>query len=423
MKIYTKISIGLIAGVIFGLVLGPKAAIVEPIGKAFIRLITMVVVPLVFASLAVGTASLGSINRLGRIGFKTISFYLLTTAIAVTIGLLLANIIQPGAGLNETVKTSLLQNYQETSREQLNKAMANKPRLVDLLLQIIPTNPLRAMADGDMLGLIFFSLALGIALTYLPTARSQPVISFLEGLNEAIIQLVHLIMKVAPYGVFALIAAVTGRFGYTILITLIKYALVVLLGLMIHISGTYSVLLRVLGKMNPWRFFKGLRDAQLVAFSTSSSNAALPVNMKCCQENLGVPKEITSFVLPLGATINMDGTALYQGVAAVFIAQVYGLSLTALDQLIVVLTATLASIGAAGVPSAGIVTLTLVLQTIGIPLEGIALILGVDRILDMCRTVVNMTGDATCAVFIARTEKKRQSKIEARLSMAPDNVS
>ncbi|MDZ7265165.1 MAG: cation:dicarboxylase symporter family transporter, partial [candidate division KSB1 bacterium] len=167
MKIYTKISIGLIAGVIFGLVLGPKAAIVEPIGKAFIRLITMVVVPLVFASLAVGTASLGSINRLGRIGFKTISFYLLTTAIAVTIGLLLANIIQPGAGLNETVKTSLLQNYQETSREQLNKAMANKPRLVDLLLQIIPTNPLRAMADGDMLGLIFFSLALGIALTYL----------------------------------------------------------------------------------------------------------------------------------------------------------------------------------------------------------------------------------------------------------------
>jgi Na+/H+-dicarboxylate symporter len=311
-----------------------------------------------------------------------------------------------------------LQDYQESSKDQLAKAMANKPKVIDVLLQIIPTNPIRAMADGDMLGLIFFALALGIALTYLPSSRSQPVINFLDGLNEAIIQLVHLIMKVAPYGVFALMAAVTGRFGYSILITLIKYALVVLIGLAIHLGGTYSLSLRVLGRMNPLKFFRGMRDAQLVAFSTSSSNAALPVNMKCCQENLGVPKEITSFVLPLGATINMDGTALYQGVAAVFIAQVYGLPLTMIDQLMIVLTATLASIGAAGVPGAGIVTLTLVLQTIGIPLEGIALILGVDRILDMCRTVVNMTGDATCAVFIARTEKKHAPEITTAAEIA-----
>jgi Na+/H+-dicarboxylate symporter len=409
MKIYTKISIGLLAGIVFGLIFGPKAVWIEPVGKAFIRLITMVVVPLVFASLAVGTASLGSIKKLGRIGVKTIFYYILTTALAVTIGLLLANAIQPGSGLNESVKAKLLQDYQESSKDQLAKAMENKPKVIDVLLQIIPTNPIRAMADGDMLGLIFFALALGIALTYLPTSRSQPVINFLDGLNEAIIQLVHLIMKVAPYGVFALMAAVTGRFGYSILITLIKYALVVLIGLAIHLGGVYSLSLRLLGRMNPLKFFRGMRDAQLVAFSTSSSNAALPVNMKCCQENLGVPKEITSFVLPLGATINMDGTALYQGVAAVFIAQVYGLPLTMIDQLMIVLTATLASIGAAGVPGAGIVTLTLVLQTIGIPLEGIALILGVDRILDMCRTVVNMTGDATCAVFIARTEKKYKS--------------
>ena len=406
MKIYTKISIGLFAGVICGLILGPKSVWIEPVGKAFIRLITMVVVPLVFASLAVGTASLGSIKRLGRIGVKTISYYILTTALAVTIGLLLANAIQPGSGLNETVKAKLLQDYQESSKDQLAKAMSNKPKVIDVLLQIIPTNPIRAMADSDMLGLIFFSLALGIALTYLPSSRSQPVVNFLDGLNDAIIQLVHLIMKVAPYGVFALMAAVTGRFGYSILITLIKYALVVLIGLAIHLGGVYSLLVSTLGGMSPLRFFRGMREAQLVAFSTSSSNAALPVNMKCCQENLGVPKEITSFVLPLGATINMDGTALYQGVAAVFIAQVYGLPLTMMDQLMIVLTATLASIGAAGVPGAGIVTLTLVLQTIGIPLEGIALILGVDRILDMCRTVVNMTGDATCSVFIARTEKR-----------------
>ncbi len=418
MKIYTKISIGLIAGVLFGLLLGPRAVVIEPIGKAFIRMITMVVVPLVFASLVVGTASLGSIKRLGRIGVKTISYYLITTAIAVSIGLLLANAIQPGAGLDESVKAKLLQEYQQSSRDQLDKAMANKPSVIDVLLRIIPTNPLRAMADGDMLGLIFFSLALGIALTYLPAPRSQPVVNFLDGLNEAIIQLVHLIMKVAPYGVFALMAAVTGRFGYSILFTLLKYALVVLIGLALHLGGIYSLSLRLLAKMNPLKFFRGLRDAQLVAFSTSSSNAALPVNMKCCQENLGVPKEITSFVLPLGATINMDGTALYQGVAAVFIAQVYGLSLTMVEQLMIVLTATLASIGAAGVPGAGIVTLTLVLQTIGIPLEGIALILGVDRILDMCRTVVNMTGDATCCAFIARSERKHAPKTDTDLTMA-----
>lgn len=364
MKIYTKISIGLLAGVIFGLILGPKAVWIEPVGKAFIRLITMVVVPLVFASLAVGTASLGSIKRLGRIGVKTIAYYMFTTAIAVTIGLSLANVIRPGSGLEETTKTRLLQDYQESSKDQVTKAVANKPKVTDVLLQIIPTNPIRAMADGDMLGLIFFALALGISLTYLPSSRSQPVISFLDGLNEAIIQLVHLIMKVAPYGVFALIAAVTGRFGYAILLTLIKYSLVVLLGLLIHAGGVYSLLIRILGRMNPVKFFRGLRDAQLVAFSTSSSNATLPVNMECCQENLGVP-------------------------------------------------------------GAGIITLTLVLQTIGIPLEGIALILGVDRILDMCRTVVNITGDASCSVFISRTEKKYKSVIAdsqelAELETAPE---
>ncbi|MFZ5518489.1 MAG: dicarboxylate/amino acid:cation symporter [Candidatus Zhuqueibacterota bacterium] len=412
MKIYTKISIGLFAGVVVGLILGPKAVWLEPVGKAFIRLITMVVVPLVFASLVVGAASLGSLKKLGRIGVKTISYYIITTAIAVTIGLMLANVIQPGSGLNESVKAKLMQDYQDSSQEQLAKAMANKPKVVDVILEIIPTNPIRAMAEGDMLGLIFFSLALGIALTYLPSSRSLPVVNFLDGLNEAIIQLVHLIMNVAPYGVFALIAAVTGRFGLPILITLIKYSLVVLIGLAIHIGVVYSTSVRIVGQMNPLKFFKGMREAQLVAFSTSSSNAALPFNMKCCQENLGVPKEICSFVLPLGATINMDGTSLYQGVAAVFIAQVYGLSLTMIDQLMIVLTATLASIGAAGVPGAGIVTLTLVLQTIGIPLEGIALILGVDRILDMCRTTVNMTGDASCALFIARTEKKYSAERE-----------
>lgn len=422
MKLYTQIGIGLAAGVIVGLVLGANAVWLEPLGKAFIQLITMVVVPLVFASLVVGTASLGSINKLGRIGGKTIGYYLITTALAVTIGLVLANLIQPGAGLDQQVKNQLLEKYkgkiptQQTkaveksqpadSMKTAEKAKDDESSLVKVLLRIIPTNPIKAMAEGDMLPLIFFSLALGVALTYVPVERSGPFIAGLNGLNDAMIQMVHLIMKVAPFGVFALIAGVTGRFGFAILLTLLKYSLVVLLGLAIHLLGTYGLSVRLLGRMSPIRFFKGMRAAQLVAFSTSSSNATLPVNMRACQENLGVSSSITSFVLPLGATINMDGTALYQGVAAVFIAQVYNIPLELTDQLIIVLTATLASIGAAGVPSAGIVTLTLVLQTIGVPLEGIGLILGVDRILDMCRTVVNITGDATCAVFIARTERE-----------------
>ncbi|MDZ7261732.1 MAG: dicarboxylate/amino acid:cation symporter [candidate division KSB1 bacterium] len=404
MKLYTKIGLGLLAGVAFGLIFGSKAVFVEPVGKAFIRLITMVVIPLVFASLVTGTASLGNIKRLGKIGGKTFIYYLLTTALAITLGLLLANAVKPGVGLDMKAKEELLKEYQGLTQEELSKATV-KPDLVELLLRFIPTNPLKAMADGDMLGIIFFSLALGIALTYLPGSRAQPVLDFLNSLNEAIIQLIHLIMKLAPYGVFALIAAVTGRFGYTILLTLMKYSLVVVLGLSLHMVMVYSLSVRLLGGLNPIRFFKAIRPAQLIAFSTSSSNATLPVNMRCCQESLGLPKEIVSFVLPLGATINMDGTALYQGVAAVFIAQVFGIPLTMNHQLLIVLTATLASVGAAGVPSAGIITLTMVLQTIGVPVEGIALILGVDRILDMLRTTVNITGDATCALFVSRTEK------------------
>jgi Na+/H+-dicarboxylate symporter len=404
MKLYAKILIGMVAGVVLGLLLGPKAVWVEPVGKIFIRLITMVVVPLVVASLVLGTASLGSLKKLGRIGIKTIAYYLVTTAIAITVGLLLANFLRPGEGLDEPTKARILQDYQGVTQEQIAK-VAGKTRTIDVLLNIVPTNPVKAMAEGDMLALIFFSLALGIALTYLPGKRSQPVLDFLDGLNEAIIQLVHLIMKFAPFGVFGLIAPVVGKFGLAILVTMIQYSFVVLLGLAIHMLVVYSFSVRVLSGLNPIRFFKGIRSAQLIAFSTSSSNATLPVNMECCEQRLNVPKQICSFVLPLGATINMDGTALLQGVAAVFVAQVYAIPLTMTDQLLILLTATLASVGAAGVPGAGIITLTMILQTIGIPLEGLGLILGVDRFLDMCRTVVNITGDATCAVFVARTEQ------------------
>jgi Na+/H+-dicarboxylate symporter len=406
-RLHTKILLGLIAGVPVGLALGPRAQHIEPVGKLFILLIRMIVVPLVFSSLLVGTASLGNIKKLGRIGAKTILYYLCTTAIAITIGLALGNVIRPGSGLAESTKTELLESYRSEAVETIEIA-SRRPTgvdaVVETLIRIVPSNPVQSLAEENMLQIIFFALIFGIAITLVPGGRGKPVIDFFEAVSEGMVQLVHIVMRMAPVGVLALIAAVVGRFGLDILVSLIKYALVVVAALLVHMAVIYSSAVRILGKTSPADFFRGIRPAQLIAFSTSSSNATLPVTIECAEENLGISEEVSSFVLPLGATINMDGTALYQGVAAVFIAQVYGLSLTLGDQLTIVLMATLASIGAAGVPGIGVITLTMVLQTLGLPLEGIALILGVDRILDMCRTTVNITGDASAALVVAATE-------------------
>ncbi|NOZ62092.1 MAG: dicarboxylate/amino acid:cation symporter [Calditrichaeota bacterium] len=408
-ELYTKILIGLLLGIIFGIAANQLGwahfftIYIKPFGTAFIRLISMVVVPLVFASLLVGTASLNDIRKLGRIGGKTIFFYLVTTAIAIVIGLILANTFKPGEGLTKETQEQLLQNYSDEAQSKIDSAL-KKPSLTQTLLDIIPQNPLYSLSNGKMLQIIFFALLLGIALTMIPADRAAPVIKFFEGINDAMIQIVNLIMELAPYGVFALIAAIISEFGLGILGPLAKYSIVVLVGLILHVLLTYNILLKIFTKVRSRDFFRGIRPAQLIAFSSSSSSATLPVTMECAEDNLGVSKEISSFVLPLGATINMDGTALYQGVAAVFIAQVFGMDLNITQQLTIVLTATLASIGAAGVPGVGMITLTMVLKTIGVPLEGIALILGVDRILDMCRTVVNISGDSTCATVIASTE-------------------
>ncbi len=411
LELYTKIMIGLIFGAIIG-VIANKAGFapfishyIKPFGTAFIRLITMVVVPLVFASLFVGTASLNDIRKLGRIGSKTIAYYLCTTAIAITIGLILANTLKPGSGISKATQEQLLANYSAEALSKIDIAL-KKPGLAETLINIIPRNPVESLAGGDMLQIIFFALIFGIAITLIPPGKAAPVIAFFDGVNEAMIKLVHLIMAFAPYGVFALIAAIIGEFGLGILGPLFKYSLVVIFGLLIHVSVIYGLVLKLLtrARANVTQFFRGIRPAQLIAFSSSSSSATLPITMECVEENIGVSKEISSFVLPLGATINMDGTALYQGVAAVFIAQVFGIDLTLGQQLTIVLMATLASIGAAGVPGVGMITLTMVLKQIGIPLEGIALILGVDRILDMCRTTVNITGDAVCATIVGYSE-------------------
>jgi len=410
LQLHTKILMAMVLGAAFGLLANRLdwtswvATYIEPLGTAFVRLIGMVIVPLVFASLVVGTTSLGDVRSLGRIGAKTIGFYLCTTAVAISIGLLLANLVQPGSGLAENAKSRLIEGAAQ--QDAAGETPRESASIKDVLLNIIPTNPIRAFAEGQMLQIIFFSLLTGICLTLIGAERGGPAIRFFEAVNDAMVMMVHLIMKVAPLGVFALIAAVVADFGLHILLVLAKYSAVVVAGLLLHMLLVYSLALRLVSRGGMGQFFRGVRPAQLIAFSSASSSATLPVTIECAVENLGVSRHICSFTLPLGATVNMDGTSLYQGVAPVFLAQLYGMDLSFAQQLTIVLTATLASIGAAGTPGAGIVTLAIVLGSIGVPLQGIGIILGVDRILDMCRTVVNVTGDAACAVVVASTENQ-----------------
>ena len=417
MKLHTQISIALVAGAVAGLaanlggigwmVTGLEA--IEPAGRAWIKLITMVVIPLVVASLIVGVASLGDMTKLGRIGGKTVLFYLCTTAVAVTIGLVLSNVIVPGGRIDPTALESLRQTYAEQSAQRMEMAQ-EREGVVQMLLNMIPDNPVAAMSEGNMLPIIIFSIFFGAAVSVLPDDTGDTVIAFFDGVNEAAMVMIHWIMKLAPYAVFALIGAVIARFGMDVLQSLLVYTGTVLLGLALHLGITYTSVLRFLARVDLSEWFSKIREVPLIAFSTSSSNATLPVTMETAEEELGVSREVSSFVLPLGATVNMDGTALYQAVATMFIAQVLVGSISFGAQVGIVLTATLASIGAAGVPSAGIIILIVVLTQAlpaGVdPAAGIALILGVDRILDMCRTAVNVTGDLTCATFIARTENE-----------------
>jgi Na+/H+-dicarboxylate symporter len=416
MKLHTQILLGLILGAVLGPLLGDLALAIKPIGDAFINLLVMIVVPLVMASLIVGTASLGDLRKLGRIGIKTVGFYLIATVLAVALGLVAAQVFDPGLGLDEEVKASMLADYAGVTQEQLAR-VTEKPSVADLLVRIIPRNPFQAMAETNFLQIIFFAILFGISLTLIAEERRRPVLDFLSGVNDAMIVLVKLVMRVAPYGVFALIAAVAAQFGYAVLLTLLKYVLVAIGAMAVFTVTVYPVVLRLAG-MSPLLFLKRYYEVFIFAFSTSSSNATLPLNLQVSEEELGVSNEVASFVLPLGATVNMNGTAIYQGVSTVFIAQVFGITLGAVDLLTIVLTATLASIGAAGVPGIGMVTLTIVLNQLGIPLEGIALVVGVERILDMARTAVNVTGDTVCAVWVAKSEGELQVPAEPVTAVA-----
>ncbi|MGL6123304.1 MAG: dicarboxylate/amino acid:cation symporter [Shewanella sp.] len=389
--LWLQIVIGMVLGIVVGVVFGEQATCLKPLGSLFVNAIKMLIVPLVFCSLIVGITSMQDTGKMGRIGFKSFAFYLFTTAIAISIGLIVGYVLQPGAGLGLTLAEGITQTAKEA------------PSLVDTLVDIVPTNPIAAMASGQILQVIVFAIALGIALVLIGE-HGKPAIKVFESLAEAMYKLADMVMKLAPYGVFGLMAWVAGEYGIDMLWPLIKVIIAVYLGCIIHVLGFYSLLLSGFAKLSPLPFFKGIGNAMVVAFTTSSSAGALPASMKCASENLGVHKKISSFVLPLGTTINMDGTALYQGVTVLFVAQAFGVDLTGVDYLTIILTATLASIGTAGVPGAGLVMLTLVLTTVGLPLEGVALIAGIDRILDMARTVVNVSGDLVATTVIAQSE-------------------
>ena len=420
LPLHTQIIIGLALGLAWGLAsafLGWSPALttdyIKPFGTIFVNLLKMIAVPLVLASLIVGVSSLSDISKLSRIGGKTIGIYLCTTVVAVTVGLVAVNLIQPGKKLPQETRENLIQLYSTDAAGKTDAAQTLQNRSpLQPLVDIVPENFFLATTqNSSMLQVVFFALLLGMALIGLPQTKKEPVVRFFDGLNDTIIRIVEFIMVLAPYGVFALIASLivdiagpNPQRALSLLAALAWYSGTVLVGLLFMMLAVYPLLFKVFTKVRYRIFFKAIRPVQLLAFSTSSSSATLPLTLEVAEKKLGVSEEVSSFVLPLGATINMDGTSLYQAVAAVFIAQSLNLGLTITDQLMIVLTATLASIGSAGVPGAGMVMLVIVLEAIGVPTQGIGLIVAVDRILDMVRTSVNVTGDLAVTMVVAGSE-------------------
>lgn len=395
-----KISIGFALGIIFGFAIGPVVPaspvlseyvipFVDLIGKIFLRLLMMLIVPLVFSSLVAGAASVGDVHKLGRIGIKTLILYLITTAVAIVIGLACGNMFQAGTGMN------IPAGLQATARE-------GKP-LFDVILDIFPTNPIASMVNANMLQIIIFALFFGIA-CILAGEKGKKISDFFENIAEVMYSVTRMVMSFAPYGVFALIAVTAARFGLAILAPFAKVIAAVYIGCIVHALIVYSGMVIAFCKRSPFWYFKGIQEAAITAFVTRSSSGSLPVTLANVRENLGVSEGVSSFVLPLGATINMDGTALYQGVCALFVAQAFNIPLTLEMQIGIVVTATLASVGTAGVPGAGLIMLTMVLTSVGLPIEGIALVAGIDVILDAARTCLNVIGDTAVCAVVASSE-------------------
>lgn len=406
----TAIFIGLLAGALTGIVLHyfvPAGKIRDEliiggifyvVGNGFLRLMQMLVVPLVFCSLVCGSMAMGDTQKLGKIGIKTLFFYLATTALAITAAILVANVINPGIGLDMS------------SIEMKEVTIAEKTSLPDTLLNIIPTNPLGALAKGEMLPIILFALIVGIILANLGESV-ETVGNFFSQFNDVMMQMTVMVMKLAPWGVFCLIAKTFSGIGFDAFLPLLKYMLGVLIALVVQCLAVYMLMLKGFTGLSPIKFLKKFLPVMGFAFSTATSNATIPMSIDTLYQKMGVSKRISSFTIPLGATINMDGTAIMQGVAVVFAAQAFGMNLTLTDYMTVILTATLASIGTAGVPGVGLITLSMVFNSVGLPVEAIALIMGIDRILDMCRTAVNITGDAVCTTIVACQDKAVNKEI------------
>jgi Na+/H+-dicarboxylate symporter len=387
LKVHSQILIAIVLGVVVGLLLGEKAGHIKIVGDIFISLLKMIIIPLILASMVAGIVSLGDVRKLGRIGLRTFLYYTATTLLAVFVGLILVNVIRPGVGVEKATK--------QVEREA--------PSVISIIKDIVPENLFAAMAQDKVLSIIFFAIILGVAISSVG-AEGQRLAVLFESFNAVMMKITGWIMHLAPFGVFALMAYTIGSMGLSVIKPLIWYMATVIVGLSIHAIVTLPVLLSIFGRYSPLKFIKDVFSAVATAFSTASSAATLPITMDCVEKNAGVSNKVASFVLPLGATVNMDGTALYEAVAAMFIAQAYNIHLTIWQQVIIMLTATLASIGAAAIPGAGLVTLVIVLKAVNLPLEGIPMILAVDRLLDMLRTAVNVWGDACGTVVVARLE-------------------
>ena len=415
--LHWKIIIGMILGVFFGFIMSNFNELgkqfisdwIKPFGTIFINALKLIAIPLILASLIKGISDLKDISKLSKMGGVTITTYIITTVIAVSIGLAIVNVIKPGDSISEETRTELLSAYEDDADEKREVAkVAKNSGPLQPIIDIVPSNIINAATDNkNMLQIIFFSILFGISMILIPEKKSKPLKEFFDSLNEVILKIIDIIMNFAPYGVFALLATlIVEAPKWDLLKSLLLYSITLIIGLLLLIL-VYIIIVRLLLNKSPNFFIKGILPAQLVAFSTSSSAATLPVTMDRVHNNLNVKKEVSSFVLPIGATINMDGTAVYQAIAAIFIAQTFGLDLSLTAQLGIIVTATLASIGAAAVPSAGIIVLVIVLAQAGIPEAGLALIFAVDRPLDMCRTVVNITGDATVSMLVDKIVSKK----------------
>ncbi|HXG58925.1 MAG TPA: dicarboxylate/amino acid:cation symporter [Thermoanaerobaculia bacterium] len=419
--LHTKILIGLVAGAAAGgtlnKLLGPASPqlkflvdhLAEPVGQLFLRLLLLLVIPLVFSSLTLGVAGLGDLRRLGRIGVKSLVYTLVFSAISVIIGLVLANTVQPGRRIDPNVREQLAARYSGEAQKRVESttaATSSEAPLLKVVRAIVPTNVFAAISKEtpDMLGLMFFTLFFGICLTLVPEEQARPLLGAIEAVYRAVERGIQIVMRFAPYAVFALLLSITARFGFELLASLGWYIGTVLAALALHMFGVYSASVALLSRIHPLEFFRRIKTVMITAFSTSSSNATLPTALRVSEENLGVPREINSFVLTVGATANQNGTALYEGVTVLFLAQLAGVDLSIAEQLVVLYLAILGGVGTAGVPAGSIPFLVIILSTIGVNPALIAIILGVDRILDMCRTTLNVTGDLTIATYVARSE-------------------